>query len=815
MRGALSFPAAAVASTAALAIVYFLTASVSIAQFGTNSPIWFANAFAVVWLLRQERRLWPVALAAIWAADSLAIAQFGTGAAPLLALADVAEIFLAALLIQKIGGAAAALSTVAGLIRFIAICLVVPVLSSAWGATILSLSEPVPFFASFEQWYAAASLGLMIICPALLVWLTPELRPRLQKSDALHIGQLAGLLAALAFVVFDAGSPAWLFVLFPALLLLVWRSGFAGASVGSALLAIIGVAETLNGDGAMARFVYPSTDIYSQLHALQLLLAALALSSMPLAVVLTDQRRLSRELARVAESRSEFLAAMSHEIRTPMTGVLGIVDLLEAEETTPRQRRYIESIRLSGKHLINIINDVLDFSRIETGKIELEEIDFSLPALLEQLRALLEPTARERQLALSCDLPEGSPPVVKGDPTRLKQVLLNLVGNAIKFTPEGSVTLAVRHWDDGEDGGHRFRFEVRDTGIGIPADKLAHLFSAFTQADYSTRRRFGGSGLGLAISKRLVDAMDGEIGVESAPGAGSLFWFEISLAEGDAVRISAGNAQTARPIPRRRLLLAEDVDLNRDIIRTMLERDGHEVVVAADGLEAVNLASQSHFDMVLMDIHMPVMDGLEATRLIRDLDCGSRRLPILALTANVMVTEQGKCMEAGMDGVLTKPVEWDRLRAAIDHLTSDERRDEPHPSSEPVTAERDEIAFAEDVFARVSELLPGARLQAHTDALQASVSALVDAAPNDVGAVKAAAHKIVSQAGMLGLLRLSARAAAVERMCATADGAQVALAKFRDVSGDVEKYLRPHVGPAARLTRQLRWAHSAGPAAAE
>ncbi len=786
----------------ALAVVYFATAAISLASFGANSPIWFANAIAVAWLLQQSKARWPVGLAVVFAADTLAVHFTGGGPAPVLALADTAEIALAVWLIDRLGGPISALSSVSGLVRFILICLAVPILSSACGAAALWWVEAAPFWAAMRQWYATAALGLLVICPALLIWLTPELRPSVRKSGARHLGLLAALLAVLALGVFNAASPAWLFVLFPALLLLVWSNGLAGASVGSALLAIIGLGETLNSGGAIAHLAFPQTDIVSQIQGLQLFLAALALSSMPLAVVLADQRRLSLELARVAEARSEFLAAMSHEIRTPMTGMLGMVDLLEAEQPTAKQRRYIESIRVSGRHLLNIINDVLDFSRIETGEIQLENVDFSLPVLLEQLRALLEPMARERAIILSCVLPPGSPPVVKGDPTRLKQVLLNLVGNAIKFTPEGRVTLEVSHSNQLEDGNYRFRFGVHDTGIGIPPDKLSGLFSAFTQADYSTRRRFGGSGLGLAISKRLVDAMGGEIGVESRTGEGSLFWFEIDIAEGDAVRTAAAHDQASKPIVPRRLLLAEDVELNRDIIRTMLERDGHDVVIANDGLEAVNLASQSRFDLVLMDIHMPVMDGIEATRLIRDLDSGNSAMPIIALTANVMVTEQQKCIEAGMQGVLMKPVEWDRLRAAIDRFGGRRAGAGPEHSPAETSAEHEEIPFGEDVFARVRQLLPEAQLHAHVDALQASVGELRIAGPGDLQSLEATAHKVVSQAGMLGLFRLSARAARIEQGCRSGKGVRRSLERFREAAGDVGDYLRPNGGLARSADRK-------------
>ena len=373
-------------------------------------------------------------------------------------------------------------------------------------------------------------------------------------------------------------------------------------------------------------------------------------------------RTRTAQLARAAQARSEFLAAMSHEIRTPMTAVLGMIDLLRAEPLTPKQKEYVESVHSSGRHLLVIINDILDFSRIESGKIELEQDDFSLRAVVEGVRAMLEPLAREQGLELRCDLPAALPAIVRGDSTRLKQVLLNLGSNAIKFTPQGSVIIALS--TESTEHGHRFRFEVSDTGIGISEADSAQLFGAFTQADRSTSRKYGGSGLGLAISKRLVEAMGGTIGVRRNIGRGSTFWFEVELPESEAASGPANEAPVALASARR-ILVAEDIALNRDMIRAMLQRDGHKLTFATHGGEAVDLVRQSEFDLVIMDVQMPVMDGIEATRHIRRLQAPKGAIPIIALTANVMAAEQQECLGAGMDAVLMKPIDWDRLRSTI------------------------------------------------------------------------------------------------------------------------------------------------------
>src|SRR3954468_10286121 len=309
---------------------------------------------------------------------------------------------------------------------------------------------------------------------------------------------------------------------------------------------------------------------------------------------------------------SDFLAVMSHEIRTPMTGVLGMADLLAAAGLPGRERRQVEAIRTSGRHLLHVVDDVLDFSRIEAGGLALERVDFSPAEVLEQVRSLMAPQALERGLGLAFGLDEHSPPVIKGDPTRLRQVLLNLVGNALKFTHAGGVTVRLAGRPAGE-GRFVLRFGVEDTGIGVAPEERAGLFDAFTQADRSTARRYGGSGLGLAISRRLVGAMGGEIGVESAPGAGSLFWFEVPLERGDAV-VAAGRAAEPAAVQPLRVLVVDDVEFNRELLGEMLRRQGHQGGFAAGGGEAGALAARERFDAVLMDVHMPVMDGLEATR---------------------------------------------------------------------------------------------------------------------------------------------------------------------------------------------------------
>ena len=454
-----------------------------------------------------------------------------------------------------------------------------------------------------------------------------------------------------------------------------WRSLWMAGALGALLLSISltlalwfgnRVARPIHRLAEAARGLgrgMPVTPVASGVRELDQVSQAMALAQLRLAQ--SVELRVAKEVAEQASAaKDDFLATISHEIRTPMTGVLGMADLLAAEPLSTDQRRFVEAIRSSGRHLLDIINDVLDFSRIETGKLELEHIDFSIPKVVEEVRSLLAPQAVERGLDLTFKLDERSPPVVKGDPTRLRQVLINFVGNGLKFTNRGGVGVSVSSIEEG-DGKVRFRFEVRDSGIGIPKEKQAELFRPFAQADSSTTRQYGGSGLGLAISKRLVEAMGGTLGVDSPPSVGSRFWFEVVFEVGDAILSAEGPELDPATVSSRRILLVEDVELNRQLVQHMLSSHGHEVVCAQEGAEAVDLVARERFDVVLMDVQMPVMDGVEATRRIRNMDGPAREVPIIGLTANVMASEQERYLAAGMNACLTKPIDWTELATAV------------------------------------------------------------------------------------------------------------------------------------------------------
>ncbi len=678
--------------------LYFLSGQVGWLfpdAFYTISPLWLPGGVGLVFLYFFGYRYFPAVWIGLYALNGL-YGGLGQEFALLTSTGTTLATLTAAVLLRN-RDFHPSLNRVRDLFPLVFSVVILASLSALAGALAVfnfTDSDELEFFAIFSTWWVGEAIGGLIVGSLGFVWWS---RPQFHRQRRLEMAALVVGVIGISVLCFYNDSSDWVerfqfsFVLFPSLVWAALRFGSYGTTLVTLLIAVIALLGTVQGFGLFS-FAGASQSLF----LLQSYLAVISLTGLVLSSASTEQSeneealreanlsledsvRAFSQTARDARSanqkKSEFLALMSHELRNPLNGVVGFTSLLMNTDLSRAQREHISMIHSSGETLLGMIDEILDFNRIETDRPELDENPFSMRRLVGEVTDTFRPQADQKSVALELDYPESVNDFVIGDHQRIRQVLNNLVGNAIKFTEKGSVTVRVSHKPGKAEGRAVLNIAVIDTGIGIEKEEAERLFAPFSQANQTIAGRFGGTGLGLVIAKNLSDAMGATISLESEAGSGSTFCFSIPLRLCDPEVVISQEARESShsPLSRipslspKRILIAEDNSTNQRVVQQLLERLGHSSAIAQDGREALDLLKNEDFDLLLLDIRMPGIDGFSVCQAVREGKCGlgKRSLPIIAVTAHAMAEDKEKTIAAGMNHHLTKPFDLEKLAVAL------------------------------------------------------------------------------------------------------------------------------------------------------
>ncbi|MFO1015880.1 MAG: ATP-binding protein [Caulobacteraceae bacterium] len=558
----------------------------------------------------------------------------------------------------------------------IAPCLI----TAAVAAAICAYAFHAPFQPVLRDWFMADATGLALTLPMLLIMLAGRRRD-LFKPSRIEAAILLSFAAAATCLVFAQSMFSAPYIVFIALTVVAFRTGPRGVVAGGVIVATIAFSATLS--GLALPYIGLDAPLYRRVHATQVYVVISFFTALAIATTVHNQARLralfqkrvhaargARAIAlQASRAKTQFLATMSHEIRTPMNSIIGFTKLLLEDRSVPdAARRQLSLIDSAGASLLAVVNDILDFSKVEAGQIELVREPVSVRKIAQDAVAIAGESAAQKGLDLRLTLAGPVDTPLMADEMRVRQVLLNLLNNAVKFTSKGRIDLEAKVIaGDHVDTVH---FQITDTGVGIPLDRRDRLFVRFSQVDGTVARHHGGTGLGLAICKGLVELMDGEIGVRSSPGQGSTFWFEVPMSRADEGTAAAEDAADDAPLAAR-ILLVDDHPMNRELGGALLTMMGCDYDLAENGEEAVSAAATRAYDAILMDVHMPGMDGLAATRAIRASGGPNARVPIIAMTADVLPEQVARCFAAGMVGHVAKPVRPEALHEALAKALAD------------------------------------------------------------------------------------------------------------------------------------------------